>query len=213
VTTGYNFSEIGAPIASSDLLRYDEFLESRFHREWMRPQGLADCLHATPLTPTSARLTPGYGISSIAPRATVLRTHCNRPAVNLTAGRGGQVAAMLLNRSPTCSCAAYSGTPPLRSSSRWSFRCTKFIEPRDITNSPGRLSRTQRTSRRTEIAQGSGREGEGGSKESQLAIGGKFGRRVSGRRPAGDLRPTRWPAAPGEQKSGRVQKNSAAVAE
>jgi DNA-binding CsgD family transcriptional regulator len=43
---GYSFSEIGAPIAAGDLLRYDEFLETRFHREWMRPQGLADCLHA-----------------------------------------------------------------------------------------------------------------------------------------------------------------------
>jgi hypothetical protein len=41
VTTGYNFSEIGTPIAAGDLLRYDEFLETRFHREWMRPQGLA----------------------------------------------------------------------------------------------------------------------------------------------------------------------------
>jgi hypothetical protein len=46
VTTGYNFLEIGAPIAAGDLLRYDEFLETRFHREWMRPQGVADCLHA-----------------------------------------------------------------------------------------------------------------------------------------------------------------------
>jgi DNA-binding CsgD family transcriptional regulator len=46
VMTGYHFSEIGAPIAAGDLLRYDEFLETRFHREWMRPQGLADCLHA-----------------------------------------------------------------------------------------------------------------------------------------------------------------------
>jgi hypothetical protein len=45
-TTGYNFSEIGVPIATGDLLRDDEFLETRFHREWMRPQGLADCLHA-----------------------------------------------------------------------------------------------------------------------------------------------------------------------
>lgn len=46
VTTACNFLEIGAPIAAGDLLRYDEFLETRFHREWMRPQGLADCLHA-----------------------------------------------------------------------------------------------------------------------------------------------------------------------
>jgi DNA-binding CsgD family transcriptional regulator len=46
VMTGYNFSEIGALIAAGDLLCYDEFLETRFHREWMRPQGLADCLHA-----------------------------------------------------------------------------------------------------------------------------------------------------------------------
>jgi DNA-binding CsgD family transcriptional regulator len=46
VTAGSNFSEIGAPTAVGDLFRYDEFLETRFHREWMRPQGLADCLHA-----------------------------------------------------------------------------------------------------------------------------------------------------------------------
>jgi hypothetical protein len=37
---GYSFSEIGAPIAAGDLLRYDEFLETRFQDASTRPSGL-----------------------------------------------------------------------------------------------------------------------------------------------------------------------------
>jgi hypothetical protein len=66
-TTGYNFSEIGTPIAAGDLLRYDEFLETRFHREWMRPQGLADCLHAI-LDKSAAFPCSAYPVMSVAVR-------------------------------------------------------------------------------------------------------------------------------------------------
>jgi DNA-binding CsgD family transcriptional regulator/PAS domain-containing protein len=36
------FAEAGEPIATADLLPYDEFLQTRFYREWARPQGLVD---------------------------------------------------------------------------------------------------------------------------------------------------------------------------
>jgi DNA-binding CsgD family transcriptional regulator len=41
-TTGQFFARIGEPIATADLVPYEEFLKSRFYREWARPQGLVD---------------------------------------------------------------------------------------------------------------------------------------------------------------------------
>src|SRR5262249_39975498 len=41
-TTGQFFAEIDEPVATADLIPYDEFLETRFYREWARPQGLVD---------------------------------------------------------------------------------------------------------------------------------------------------------------------------
>lgn len=41
-TTGHFFSEVEEPMATADLMPYAEFLESRFYREWARPQGLVD---------------------------------------------------------------------------------------------------------------------------------------------------------------------------
>src|SRR5215831_17118592 len=41
-TTGHILAEIGEPVATVDIMPYDEFLETRFYREWARPQQLAD---------------------------------------------------------------------------------------------------------------------------------------------------------------------------
>jgi DNA-binding CsgD family transcriptional regulator/PAS domain-containing protein len=41
-TTGQFFAEIGQPIITADLIPYDEFLQTRFYKEWASPQGLID---------------------------------------------------------------------------------------------------------------------------------------------------------------------------
>lgn len=41
-TTGHVFAEVEEPISTVDLLPYDEFLESRFNKEWAQPQQLVD---------------------------------------------------------------------------------------------------------------------------------------------------------------------------
>jgi PAS domain-containing protein len=38
------FATIGQPLATADLVPYDEFLQTRHYQEWARPQGLADHL-------------------------------------------------------------------------------------------------------------------------------------------------------------------------
>jgi DNA-binding CsgD family transcriptional regulator len=40
--TRHFFGEVGEPMATADLLPYEEFLQSRFYLEWARPQGLVD---------------------------------------------------------------------------------------------------------------------------------------------------------------------------
>jgi DNA-binding CsgD family transcriptional regulator len=44
-TTGHFFAEIEEPVATADLIPYNEFLETRFYREWARPQGLVDAVN------------------------------------------------------------------------------------------------------------------------------------------------------------------------
>lgn len=41
-TMGQYFAEVGQPIATSDLMPYDEFLKTQFYKEWAQPQGLVD---------------------------------------------------------------------------------------------------------------------------------------------------------------------------
>jgi DNA-binding CsgD family transcriptional regulator len=41
-TTGHLLAEIGEPISTIDILSFEEFYETRFHREWAQPQGLVD---------------------------------------------------------------------------------------------------------------------------------------------------------------------------
>src|SRR3984957_1365365 len=36
------FTAVEEPVATADLVPYDEFLKTRFYREWARPQGLVD---------------------------------------------------------------------------------------------------------------------------------------------------------------------------
>lgn len=43
-TTGHFFAEIDQPMATADIIPYDEFLETRFYKEWVKPQRLADHL-------------------------------------------------------------------------------------------------------------------------------------------------------------------------
>ena len=43
-TTGQFFAEIDVPVATADLIPYEQFLETRFYKEWARPQGLVDAV-------------------------------------------------------------------------------------------------------------------------------------------------------------------------
>ena len=45
-TTGQFFAEIGEPIATADLIPYEEFVQTRFYKEWVQPQGLVDAAMA-----------------------------------------------------------------------------------------------------------------------------------------------------------------------
>jgi DNA-binding CsgD family transcriptional regulator len=45
-TCGHYFADVEQPIAVADLLPYHEFLETRFYKEWVRPQGLVDFVSA-----------------------------------------------------------------------------------------------------------------------------------------------------------------------
>jgi DNA-binding CsgD family transcriptional regulator len=45
-TTGHYFADVEQPMAVADHMPYREFLETRFYKEWARPQGLADFVSA-----------------------------------------------------------------------------------------------------------------------------------------------------------------------
>src|SRR5436190_10858234 len=40
--TGQFLARIGEPVATADVIPYEEFIETRFYREWAAPQGLVD---------------------------------------------------------------------------------------------------------------------------------------------------------------------------
>jgi DNA-binding CsgD family transcriptional regulator len=44
-TTAQFFAEIGEPFATADMMPYDEFVETRFYKEWAEPQRLVDCMN------------------------------------------------------------------------------------------------------------------------------------------------------------------------
>lgn len=45
-TTGQFFADIEQPIATADVIPYEEFLETRIYKEWARPQGFVDAVNA-----------------------------------------------------------------------------------------------------------------------------------------------------------------------
>jgi DNA-binding CsgD family transcriptional regulator len=45
-TTAQYFSEVGQPMAVADIMPYQEFLETRFYKEWVQPQGMVDAVTA-----------------------------------------------------------------------------------------------------------------------------------------------------------------------
>jgi DNA-binding CsgD family transcriptional regulator len=45
-TTSHVLAEIGEPVATADIMPYQEFLETRFYKEWARPQQLVDFVTA-----------------------------------------------------------------------------------------------------------------------------------------------------------------------
>lgn len=45
-TTVQYFADIGQAISISDIMPYEEFLQTTFYKEWVEPQSLADCLNA-----------------------------------------------------------------------------------------------------------------------------------------------------------------------
>jgi DNA-binding CsgD family transcriptional regulator len=59
-TTGHFFADIGQPIATADLIPYDEFLQTRFYKEWAKPQRLVD--HVTVVLDKSNTSVALFGI-------------------------------------------------------------------------------------------------------------------------------------------------------
>ena len=56
-TVGHQLAEIGQPIGVEDLMPYPEFAQSRFYREWARPQGIVDFASAVlDKSPTGAAM-------------------------------------------------------------------------------------------------------------------------------------------------------------
>ena len=43
---GYFIAEIEEPVSTADVMPYDEFLDTRFYKEWGKPQCLVDTVHA-----------------------------------------------------------------------------------------------------------------------------------------------------------------------
>jgi len=44
-STGLFFATVEEPMATADIIPYDEFVATRFYREWAQPLGLVDCVH------------------------------------------------------------------------------------------------------------------------------------------------------------------------
>jgi DNA-binding CsgD family transcriptional regulator len=59
-TTAHFFAEIDKPMSTVDFLPYDEFVETRFYKEWAQPQGLVD--HVTAALDKSATSVAMFGV-------------------------------------------------------------------------------------------------------------------------------------------------------
>jgi DNA-binding CsgD family transcriptional regulator len=42
-TIGQFFAGVGQPVITTDLMPYEEFMQTRIYKEWVKPQGLVDC--------------------------------------------------------------------------------------------------------------------------------------------------------------------------
>jgi DNA-binding CsgD family transcriptional regulator/PAS domain-containing protein len=56
--TGYFFAKLEEPTATADVIAYDEFVQSRFYKEWARPQKLVDTANA--MLERSAKTAAGF---------------------------------------------------------------------------------------------------------------------------------------------------------
>lgn len=97
-------SEIGKPVALSTLVPEHEFRESRFYREWARPQRLIDCMHVT-LEKGGATLTllgvsrhqrDGVADKQTCQRMQLLAPHLRRAVLIANAMEAAQVQASAL---------------------------------------------------------------------------------------------------------------------
>lgn len=59
-TTAHFFGEIGKPMSTADVLDYDEFRQTRFYKEWARPQKLVD--HVSAVLDKSATSVALFGV-------------------------------------------------------------------------------------------------------------------------------------------------------
>jgi DNA-binding CsgD family transcriptional regulator/PAS domain-containing protein len=59
-TTAHFFAELEEPVATADIMSYAEFLETRFYREWARPQQLVD--HVTAVLDKSTTSVALFGV-------------------------------------------------------------------------------------------------------------------------------------------------------
>jgi DNA-binding CsgD family transcriptional regulator len=46
MTTAQYFSDVGQPMSVTDIMPYQEFLETQFYKEWVQPQGMVDAVTA-----------------------------------------------------------------------------------------------------------------------------------------------------------------------
>ncbi len=59
-TTQHYFGGIDEPVATEDFIAYDEFVQTRFYKEWARPQGLVD--HVTSVLEKSSTSVALFGV-------------------------------------------------------------------------------------------------------------------------------------------------------
>jgi DNA-binding CsgD family transcriptional regulator len=116
-TTAHFIAEIGEPVATEDVIAYDEFVETRFYKEWAKPQQLVDCLNvALERSQSNVALfgvfrheSQGLADTAMRQRLRLLVPHLRRAAVvarlierktteaeNLTAALDGISAGMFL---------------------------------------------------------------------------------------------------------------------
>lgn len=59
-SVGHFFTDVGAIASTDDFISYDEFVETRIYREWVRPQGLVD--HAAAVLEKSSTKVSLFGV-------------------------------------------------------------------------------------------------------------------------------------------------------